>query len=819
MDIKRLRHIHFVGIVGVGMTALALCAQDLGTKVTGSDAPEAFATDDVLKKRGISWKVGFSEKNLIPPPDLVITTGAHGGFNNPEVSAAKRLGIPVMSHAEALANFAEGRETIAVCGVGGKTTTCAMIATMLDKTGMHPSFAIGVGNIPSLGVPGRYDKESTVFICEADEFAVSPGVDDRPRFSFLNPKVIVVTNIEHDHPDIYPTLEDTKKVFGGFFEKLPDDGLLVANSDSANVFEVFQKSKTRAVPCLYGFDKEKAYWEISDLQFREQQTNFKVSLQGLQEHKVSLSVLGKFNVYNAVAAFLAAREVCSGIDDQLVAALKKYTGCKRRFEKVAEVNDILVFDDYAHHPSEIEAVIEATHEWFPKRRIIAAFQPHTYTRTKALFREFVQSFRGVGKVGFMDIYAAAREKVDPNVSSKKLTEEAMKYSVSATYTEGPAETVDWLLETSRPSDIVLILGAGDIFLIIKDFVSKLKEKFLPSDGRKVDKFNELKRSLSTNKRSLSTNKKQSRDVRENVSFTSLTTLKIGGPARLLVEVQDEGALKAAVRTANDANVLFLVVGSGSNLLVNDDGFDGLIVKNNISGIERRGSLVTVKGGTQLQDLVDTANKHSLAGFEKMAGIPGTVAGAIYGNAGAYGQTISDYLSRVRVYDGKNDLWMEKEECDFGYRDSIFKRKKNLVILEVEFGNLIRKDPEELKIVSKETIKKRLEKWYPDIKTPGSFFKNVIVESLSPEVLSKIPTDKIMYGKIPAGYLLEEVGAKGMRRGDVQIAPHHGNLFMNVGRASAADFYSLAKEYQQKVKEKFGITLEPEVQLVGFDKPL
>ncbi|MBI4157734.1 UDP-N-acetylmuramate dehydrogenase, partial [Candidatus Woesebacteria bacterium] len=463
--------------------------------------------------------------------------------------------------------------------------------------------------------------------------------------------------------------------------------------------------------------------------------------------------------------------------------------------------------DYAHHPIEIKATIEATRQWFPKRRIVAVFQPHTYTRTKALFSEFAESFRGVNKVGFMDIYAAAREKIDPDVSSKKLAEEAMKHGVNASYTEGREGTIDWLLKTSRPGDIVLILGAGDIFLIIKDFVSKLKQKY-PTAAGQVDKFEEFKRRFG--------------GVRESVSFSPLTTLAVGGPARLVLVSKDEETLVRAVNSSQELKIPFLVIGSGSNLLVNDKGFDGLIIKNEISGIEVKGNKILAKGGSLLQELVDRANEHGLSGFERMAGIPGTIAGAVYGDAGAYGQTISDHLSRVRVFSAKGrkrDFWMGKEGCDFDYRESMFKKKKDLIILEAEFKSLEKRNSKDLRAVSKETIKKRLEKWYPDLKTPGSFFKNVIAESLSPEVLSKIPADKIMYGKIPAGYLLEEVGAKGVRRGDVQIAPHHGNLFMNVGRATAADFYSLAQEYQKKVKEKFGITLEPEVQLVGFKEEL
>ena len=173
INIEKTPHIHFVGIKGVGVCALALCAQDMGIKVTGSDILELFITDKVLKERGISFKTSFSEKNLIPRPDLVITTGAHGGLNNPEVIAAKEMGIPVLTQGEALAEFAEGKKTIAVCGVGGKTTTAAMIAFILEKVGKKPSWAVGVSEIFGLGYGGKYNKEGEYFFAEADEYAVS----------------------------------------------------------------------------------------------------------------------------------------------------------------------------------------------------------------------------------------------------------------------------------------------------------------------------------------------------------------------------------------------------------------------------------------------------------------------------------------------------------------------------------------------------------------------------------------------------------------------------------------------------------------------
>ena len=304
-----------------------------------------------------------------------------------------------------------------------------------------------------------------------------------------------------------------------------------------------------------------------------------------------------------------------------------------------------------------------------------------------------------------------------------------------------------------------------------------------------------------------------KDFRQNEPLKNHTTLGIGGPAKFFVEAESEEELAEIVRKALKDNIPSLVIGEGSNLLVSDSGFAGLIVKNKLKGIEIKDGLVSVKAGTPLQELVDFTIEKGLTGMQKMTGIPGTVGGAIYGNAGAYGQTISDHIVRVRVFDAEKTLWVDKDECNFSYRDSDFKKNK-YILLKAEF-KLDKGDAETLKKEADETLSVRLQKYKPGIACPGSFFKNVQVKDLSQEQLEKIPKDKIVYGKIPAGYLLEEVGAKGARRGEIEIASFHANLFMNRGGGTAKDFFTLSEEFRQKVKDKFGIELEPEVQLIGF----
>ena len=460
-------HIHFVGIKGVGMTALALCAKDLGIKITGSDVEEVFVTDSTLTNHGLTWLKGFSAENLNPKPDLVIFTGAHGGFNNPEVVEAQKLGIPTMSHAQALGEFAKGKELITVGGVGGKTTIASMVSTMLSTTGKHPSFAVGVGDIKALGTPGRYDKEGKYFVTEADEFAISHGIDNRPRFTFQNPKVLILPNLEHDHPDIYPNFEDTKRVFLEFINRVPADGLLVACIDNANVRELVKNTK---VPVqTYGFSED-ADCKITSVEIENQIANTTLLHRGV-EHKFSLNVPGRFNVLNATTSIVA----CSFLDltqEELKKGIESYTGCQRRIEKVRELDGITYYDDYAHHPTEIHAVLSALRDWYPDRPIVAIFQPHTYSRTKVLFEEFSKSFGNANKVAIMDIYASAREEKDPTVNSQKLVEETKKYHNDVHFTGGHETTIEFLTKNTQKGDVVVMIGAGDIFHIWDELTNK-----------------------------------------------------------------------------------------------------------------------------------------------------------------------------------------------------------------------------------------------------------------------------------------------------------------------------------------------------------
>jgi len=308
-----------------------------------------------------------------------------------------------------------------------------------------------------------------------------------------------------------------------------------------------------------------------------------------------------------------------------------------------------------------------------------------------------------------------------------------------------------------------------------------------------------------------------KNLRTNTSLAKYTTLNIGGPARYFIEVTTESELKESILYALKNKIPYLVIGGGSNLLVNDKGFGGFVIRNLITGIKENKDRIYVKTGTTLSGLVNYTVSKGLFGMQKMVRIPGTVGGAIYGNSGSYGQAIGDYILKVKVFDGNKSFWLSKIQCCFGYRDSIFK-KNNYFIIEVVF-KFPKGHKKDLAKEFKETLSIRIKKYPLNIKCPGSFFKNIEASTLTRGQLNTIPQDKIVYGKLPAGYLLEEVGANGMSLGEIKVADYHGNLLLNQGGGKASDFFKLAKCLKEKVRHKFKIELEPEVQLVGFKNKL
>lgn len=300
------------------------------------------------------------------------------------------------------------------------------------------------------------------------------------------------------------------------------------------------------------------------------------------------------------------------------------------------------------------------------------------------------------------------------------------------------------------------------------------------------------------------------EIKQNIPLSSLSTFGIGGKVRHYVEVVSENDLVNAIYWAKENNIEYKICGDASNIVFPDKDMEILLIKININEIDMISeNMIEVSAGTKLMDLISFANERGLEGLETLAGIPGTVGGAIVGNAGAYGRSISETVDKVRIFNGEKTYWVTGQECDFSYRDSWFKRS-DLIILKAQL-KLTKGDKERLQKKSEEIVKIRNKKYKPGLKCPGSFFKNILVKDVAQDTLRLIPKEKIIEGKIPAGYLLEQVGIKGIRRGDIKIADFHGNLFINEGAGTAKDVKELASILKEKVKDKYGITLEEEVR--------
>jgi UDP-N-acetylmuramate--alanine ligase len=462
--------IHFVGIKGVGMTPLAIIAKEAGIVVTGSDIDEDFITDEPLRMAGITPLKGFSPEH-VGDADLVITTGAHGGYDNVEVKLAKEQRIPVLTKGEAVGAYMDGAilgtayKGISVAGSHGKTTTSAMIATILTVAGKDPGYLIGTSEVPTLsGKPGHFGQGQS-FIAEADEYANEPTHDKSPQFWHQHPKIILVTNIEHDHPDIYPTLDDVRAAFLQFARQLPKDGLLVicGDGEQAKKFLTEYSGNVRT----YGFSPLNDYC-ITDYRVSEGKILFRVQGKDVDLGDFSMRIPGEHNAVNALGAFLVATEV--GISAETAKdALSAFIGTKRRLEYRGKLSSgAIVYDDYAHHPTEIKSSLKALRSLYPDSAIVCIFQPHTYSRTKTLFHEFAGAFTDTDTLILLPIYSSQRETADASISSVLLAESIKKLQKNVILLDSAANVVEYIDKNRFGNQTVLVtMGAGDVYKLLE----------------------------------------------------------------------------------------------------------------------------------------------------------------------------------------------------------------------------------------------------------------------------------------------------------------------------------------------------------------
>lgn len=445
MNFDQIRAIHFVGIGGIGMSGIAEILAESGVSVSGCDLKPSAATD-LLKSRGIPVTIGHDREHL-EGVDLVVVTAAVKGTND-EVDQARRRGIPILRRAEMLGEIVRGKRGVGIAGTHGKTTTSAMVATVLAEAGLDPTVLIGgmVGNFGGNAKSGKSD----LVVVEADEY-------DR-TFHELHPQIAVVTNIEADHLEYYGSFDAIEEAFRVYAENVAPEGVVIGCVDDPVVASLLEFSSRRTV--RYGLS-ETAQVRAINISYEARGSRFEVPGVGF----FKLFIPGEHNVRNALAAIAVAREL--GVEgDTIAVGLAKFLGVDRRFQLLGEYSGALIVDDYAHHPTEIRATLDAARRGYPERRLIALFQPHLYSRTRDFAGEFARALK-IADVAIVAPIYAAREKPLEGVSARLIADaedgiEFIDRSNSEIYNE--------MRRRLEPNDIFITMGAGDVHEIAEMLV-------------------------------------------------------------------------------------------------------------------------------------------------------------------------------------------------------------------------------------------------------------------------------------------------------------------------------------------------------------
>ncbi len=745
--------VHFIGIGGIGMSGVARMYLSRGWKVQGSDAKP----NEVLPRLsalGIGIMVGH-DPAFVRDADLVIYSSSISA-DHLERAAAVKAGKRVLHRAEALAEICEGKTTIAVSGTHGKTTTTGLIGTVLQEAGRDPSIVIG-GLVISFGGNALVGGGPEIVI-EADESDAS--------FLKFSPKVAVITNIEEEHMENFGTIERVEEAYRNFILRLPPEGLWVGCGEDPRVVRLAQRRLRPVI--LYGFEKAPGVLSASDIiecPGGKPGISFRVwdGLGSLGE--VTMKILGKHNALNALAAIAVGRKI--GIPfETLAAALGTYRGAARRFDVKYEDAQVLVADDYAHHPTEIRKTLAAL-KGLKRKRIFAVFQPHRYTRAERFFSDFAHSFGDAEKLAVTDVYAAGENPI-AGIDGRAFCDAIRAAGhPDVTYVER-ARITEWCLSELKGGDLWVALGAGDIYHTSGQMAENLRKEIFKSLRGKVS-FGE--------------------------PLSKHTSLKVGGPAEYWIEPVDLEDLLSAVKLCQKKGLPIRVFGAGSNILPPDEGLKGAVIHLNSAYFRQiktdgEGRLIA-RAGAQNSQFIQTALEAGLGGCEFLMGIPGNIGGSLAMNAGSHGESLDQLVESVSFIDPAGDLrTMKKNEVPFGYRSSGL---KDVIIVEGIFR---------LPLSDRALMQEKLDSYRDyrlktqDLQHPsaGCMFKNPKEVALS------------------SGRLIEEAGLKGRRIGGAQVSLKHANFIINLGGATSRDIERLIREVKESVKQKFSVELETEVRI-------
>src|SRR6266436_5454325 len=748
---KERHPVHLVGVAGSGMSGLAGLLIELGHAVSGSDKATTTETDR-LQRLGLRFCDQHRQEHA-DAAELIVFSSAIKD-NNPILLAARDSGKPLIRRAEAVAAIMQAKRGIVIAGMHGKTTTSAMTAHVLREGGLHPSHYVGA-EIPILGTNAHWNQRGEYFVAEGDE-------SDGTLRSF-HPEHALILNIEEEHLDFYADLAAIEKVFAQLIDQTR--GTVLYNIDDANTARLCSKHK---LAVSYGFSEQARYRGV-EVELRHFGSSFSVCRRAENLGQATLNVPGEHNVHNALGVIALASELSIPFD-KITASLRKFEHARRRFEIKYASDQFLLVDDYAHHPTEIRATISAAKS-IGRRRLVAMFQPHRFSRTKALRREFGSAFDDANRVVITDVYPASETPI-PGISGRAIADEITRHGHrSVSYQprlEWVHRDVGNMLESG---DLVLSLGAGNIHeqlsILAADLV--IAEKLKAIIGEEGD-------------------------VRLYEPLSKHTTLRVGGPAQFWVEPRNETAFAELIRFCRHETLPLFVIGRGSNLLVRDGGIRGVVVHpcgGDFDKIDINGTEITAGVGAKLKELAYAGKAAGLTGLEWMEGIPGAIGGALRMNAGAMDAQTFENVVRLRYLDANGEAHTKnRDELEVHYRNVPI-LEQNYAVRAVFRGQAA--PAEEIVRKLKASQEKRRSS-QPMAKSAGCIFKNP--------------------GPCPAGKLIDELGLKHSRVGNARVSEVQGNFIVNNGGATASEMLELIDKIKATARAKRGIELETEVKIVG-----
>ena len=749
------RRIHLIGVAGSGMSGIAALLLALGHHVTGSDKVETLEIDR-LRRKGLEFETPHGTK-LVELAELVIYSSAiHPG--NPALDIALSLGKKLARRAEILAAVMSGKEGIVVCGMHGKTTTSAMAAHVLRAGGLKPSHYVGA-EIPILGTNARWVSEGKYFVAEGDE---SDGT-----LVHYHPSHALLLNIEPEHLDHYEDIEAINRVFGQLLSQTSGNVYYWADDEGASRV---CSSHERSIPV--GTSKQCRY-RIEGLEENGFVTRFAVFKGEELLGSVLLGISGAHNASNAMLVIALACDL--GIQFETIAtALESFRGAKRRFELKYHDPSNRIFDDYGHHPTEIQATLATARKGLTgKGRLVVLFQPHRFTRTAALREQFGKAFRDADVVFVTPVYSAGENPIEgADAGSIVMAAKADGHPSIATV-GSLKKGANAVAACLKEGDLLLTLGAGNIHEAASYLAEELQ---LGARLREVVGSGSLRFSEPLSKH---------------------TTMRVGGPARFWVEPETEEGFSELVRFCHDENIPFMVMGRGSNLIVRDGGFPGVVAhlaRGCFSECRVLGNKITVGVGVKLKQLAATARNAGLTGFEWMDGIPGNLGGALRMNAGAMGVQTFDQVESIRFSDSDgNIISRTPAEMEVRYRD-IPLLKDHFALSATLIG--VPASTETIDDLLATSLRHRKES-QPVAASSGCVFKN--------------PSG------ISAGRLIDELGLKNHSLGGARVSDIHANFIVNDGSATASEILGLIQQVRDAALEKRGVLLETEVSIIGLDQ--